>query len=60
MQNAGKKEILDAELWAIDDPLELALKEKSSNHDTPLTVFNDSREVLAAIGRQFPKKVIPI
>ena len=45
------KSFLDGELWAIATALETAKRETRSNPNTPITVFTDSREVLATIQR---------
>ena len=42
------KEILDAELWAISEALEIA--EKIANPKMPVTILSDSQKALRAIG----------
>ncbi len=43
------KEILDAELRAIAESLEIARKTTLNTHNTPITIFSDSREALTEI-----------
>ena len=45
------KEILDAELWAISEALDIALK--IANPRTPITIFSDSQKALRAIALPF-------
>lgn len=43
------KEVLDAELWAIADALEMVRKKAVNDHVAPITVFSDLQEALASI-----------
>ena len=43
------KEILDAELWAISEALDTAIRETSTAHNTLLTIFCDSQRALMTI-----------
>ena len=45
------KEILDAELWAISEALDIA--EKIANPRTPVTILSDSQKALRAIALPF-------
>ena len=53
------KEVLDNELWAIAMALEAAKRETRSDFGTPITVFTDSREALAAIERPSARAASP-
>lgn len=43
------KEILDAELWAIDNAIKMARKNALNNHVIPIKIFSDSQEALTSI-----------
>ena len=43
------KEILDAELWAISEALDTAIRETSNANNTPITIFCDSQKALTTI-----------
>lgn len=45
----GKKEILEAELWAIFEALSIPEKERQNARNTPVTSFCDSQKALQAI-----------
>ena len=47
------KEVLDAELWAISNALEIATKETLNTGNTPITIFCDSQKALQAIQRPY-------
>ena len=49
------KEILDAELWAISEALDTAMRETSTANNTLITIFCDSQKALTAI-RQPPSQ----
>lgn len=53
MQN---KEILDAELWAILNALEIAIKEMANTKSIPISIFCDSQEALEAIQHPCSRK----
>ena len=43
------KEVLDAELWAISNALDIAAKKTSNDKGVPITIFCDSQKALRAI-----------
>lgn len=43
------KEIIDAELWAISEALDIAVKKPNNTTNAPVTIFCDSQEALRAI-----------
>ena len=43
------KEVLDAELWAIMDALEIAIEGTSNTSDPPITIFSDSQKAFQEI-----------
>ena len=48
------KEILDAELWAIADGLDIARKMTCETENTPITIFSDSQKALTEIRKTNP------
>lgn len=50
------KEILDAELWAISDALDAAIRETSNANSTLITIFSDSQKALKVIQHPFSHK----
>lgn len=50
-----KKESYNAELWAISDALEIAIKETGNTDYTTVTIFTESKTAVANITAAIPE-----